>query len=63
MIGLSHKFAKNKPGDCSRSISRVMPSYGLYDSSSTMKSTRKAMDASREEIDLELQNHDKLFFK
>ena len=53
MVGLSYKYAK-KPEDAQRSISRVMPSYGLYDQNSTMKSTRKAMDASKEEIDLEL---------
>ena len=53
MIGLSHKYAK-RPDDGARSLSRVMPSYGLYDHNSTMKSTRKAMEASKEDIDLEL---------
>ncbi len=64
LIGLSYRYAKAKKSDYSqRNISRVMPTYGIYDQIDTMKSTRRAMDDSREEIDLELQNHDKLFFK
>ena len=62
LVGLSYRYVK-RPTDGARSNSRVIPTYGIYDNRDTMKSTRKAMEASKEEIDLELQNHDKLFFK
>ena len=62
VIGLSHKFAKGSQ-DPSRSVSRVMPTYGLYDSAATMKSTRVAIEPSKHEIDIELESHDKAFFK
>ena len=62
MVGLSHKFVKTSD-DKARSLSRVMPTYGLYDNNQVMKSTRNEMEASREDLDLELQGHDKIFFK
>ena len=62
VIGLSYKFAKGSQ-DPSRSVSRVMPTYGLYDQSSTMKTTKVAIEPSTQEIHLELENHNKYHFK
>lgn len=52
-IGISHKYVKTHD-DAARSLARVMPTYGLYDNSQTMKSTRKALEASTEDLGNEL---------
>ena len=52
-IGISHKYVRTKD-DSSRSLARVMPTYGLYDNAVTMKSPRNVMEPTTEDIDNEL---------
>ena len=53
VIGLSHKYVRTKD-DSARCLARVMPTYGIYDNSITMKSTRNVMEPSTEDLGNEL---------